>query len=89
MARRARLLFAGVPQHLIQRGNNRQATFFAEEAADPGAAAAAAESQGADIGIGVGVPFSAPWSCLFMGVAQSCFAAGLAVAPEAAGAGWA
>lgn len=31
MARRARLLFAGVPQHLIQRGNNRQATFFAEE----------------------------------------------------------
>lgn len=31
MARRARLLFAGVPQHIIQRGNNRQATFFAEE----------------------------------------------------------
>ncbi len=31
MARRARLLFAGVPQHLIQRGNNRQATFFADE----------------------------------------------------------
>ena len=31
MARRARLLFAGIPQHLIQRGNNRQATFFAEE----------------------------------------------------------
>jgi REP-associated tyrosine transposase len=31
VARRARLLFAGVPQHLIQRGNNRQATFFAEE----------------------------------------------------------
>ncbi len=31
MARRARLIFAGVPQHLIQRGNNRQATFFAEE----------------------------------------------------------
>jgi len=31
VARRARLLFAGVPQHIIQRGNNRQATFFAEE----------------------------------------------------------
>jgi len=31
MARRARLLFAGVPQHIIQRGNNRQATFFADE----------------------------------------------------------
>ena len=31
MARRARLLFAGVPQHIVQRGNNRQATFFAEE----------------------------------------------------------
>ncbi len=31
MARRARLIFAGVPQHIIQRGNNRQATFFAEE----------------------------------------------------------
>jgi putative transposase len=31
VARRARLLFAGVPQHVIQRGNNRQATFFAEE----------------------------------------------------------
>ena len=30
MARRARLLFAGVPQHIIQRGNNRQATFFAK-----------------------------------------------------------
>ncbi len=30
MARRARLIFAGVPQHIIQRGNNRQATFFAE-----------------------------------------------------------
>lgn len=31
MARRSRLNLAGVPQHLIQRGNNRQATFFAEE----------------------------------------------------------
>ena len=31
VAHRARLLFAGVPQHIIQRGNNRQATFFAEE----------------------------------------------------------
>jgi hypothetical protein len=25
------ICFAGVRQHLIQRGNNRQATFFAEE----------------------------------------------------------
>jgi putative transposase len=31
VARRARLLFAGVPQHIIQRRNNPQATFFAEE----------------------------------------------------------
>lgn len=31
VARRARLLFAGVPQHIIQRGNNRQPTFFREE----------------------------------------------------------
>ena len=31
MARRSRLLLAGLPQHIIQRGNNRQATFFAEE----------------------------------------------------------
>ena len=31
VARRVRLLFAGVPQHLIQRGNNRQVTFFADE----------------------------------------------------------
>ena len=31
MARRARILFAGGPQHIIQRGNNRQATFIAEE----------------------------------------------------------
>lgn len=31
MARRSRLNLSGVPQHLIQRGNNRQATFFAEE----------------------------------------------------------
>jgi len=30
MARRSRLRIAGVPQHVIQRGNNRQATFFAE-----------------------------------------------------------
>jgi putative transposase len=29
MARRPRLRLAGVPQHVIQRGNNRQATFFA------------------------------------------------------------
>ncbi len=31
MARRPRLRIAGVPQHVIQRGNNRQATFFAPE----------------------------------------------------------
>ena len=31
MARRPRLRIAGVPHHVIQRGNNRQATFFAEE----------------------------------------------------------
>src|SRR5687768_4695644 len=31
MARRPRLRMSGVPQHVIQRGNNRQATFFAEE----------------------------------------------------------
>lgn len=30
MARRPRLALSGVPQHVIQRGNNRQATFFAE-----------------------------------------------------------
>ena len=31
MPRRSRLNLADVPQHIIQRGNNRQATFFAEE----------------------------------------------------------
>lgn len=31
MPRRSRLVLPGVPMHLIQRGNNRQATFFAEE----------------------------------------------------------
>src|SRR2546430_8606033 len=31
MLRRARLLLSGVPLHVIQRGNNRQACFFAEE----------------------------------------------------------
>ena len=31
MARRPRISVAGVPQHVIQRGNNRQATFFADE----------------------------------------------------------
>jgi len=31
MARRARLRFAGVPLHIIQRGNNRIACFFVEE----------------------------------------------------------
>jgi len=31
MARRARLSVAGVPWHIIQRGNNRSACFYAEE----------------------------------------------------------
>lgn len=31
MARKPRLNVVGNPQHVIQRGNNRQATFFAEE----------------------------------------------------------
>jgi len=31
MARRPRLTLVGVPQHVIQRGNNRQATLFADE----------------------------------------------------------
>lgn len=31
MPRRARLALPGVPLHLIQRGNNRQACFFADE----------------------------------------------------------
>ena len=31
MPRRARLLLPGVPLHLIQRGNNRSACFYAEE----------------------------------------------------------
>lgn len=31
MPRRARLLLPGVPLHVIQRGNNRQACFFADE----------------------------------------------------------
>jgi putative transposase len=31
MPRRSRLNLTDVPQHIIQRGNNRQATFFAEE----------------------------------------------------------
>jgi len=31
MPRRSRLNLANVPQHIIQRGNNRQATFFADE----------------------------------------------------------
>lgn len=31
MPRRSRLHLVDVPQHIIQRGNNRQATFFAEE----------------------------------------------------------
>ena len=31
MPRRARLALAGVPFHLIQRGNNRQACFFVDK----------------------------------------------------------
>ena len=31
MPRRARLVLPGVPVHIIQRGNNRQACFFADE----------------------------------------------------------
>jgi len=31
MPRRARIRFAGIPQHVIQRGNNRSACFFADE----------------------------------------------------------
>jgi len=31
MARLARLNIADVPQHIIQRGNNRQATFFHDD----------------------------------------------------------
>ena len=30
MARLARFVLPGQPQHVIQRGNNRQAVFFAE-----------------------------------------------------------
>jgi putative transposase len=31
MPRRARLTLPGVPLHVIQRGNNRQACFFADQ----------------------------------------------------------
>ena len=31
MPRRPRIIVPGVPLHIIQRGNNRQACFFAEE----------------------------------------------------------
>jgi len=31
MPRRARVRHVGVPQHVIQRGNNRAACFFADE----------------------------------------------------------
>jgi putative transposase len=31
MARLPRLSIAGCPQHIIQQGNNRQASFFAEQ----------------------------------------------------------
>ena len=35
MARLGRYEVAGVPQHVIQRGNNRQAVFFADEGLRP------------------------------------------------------
>ena len=31
MARLARLNLPGIPQHIVQRGNNRQACFFTEQ----------------------------------------------------------
>ena len=31
MPRRPRLALPNIPQHIIQRGNNRQACFYAEE----------------------------------------------------------
>ena len=31
MPRRPRIILPGVPVHLIQRGNNRQACFYADE----------------------------------------------------------
>ena len=31
MPRRARIAIAGIPWHIIQRGNNRSACFFAED----------------------------------------------------------
>jgi putative transposase len=31
MPRRARLTLAGIPLHIIQRGHNRQACFFADQ----------------------------------------------------------
>ena len=31
MARLPRLNLAGIPQHVVQRGNNRQVSFFAEQ----------------------------------------------------------
>ena len=38
MPRRPRLSLAGLPQHIVQRGNNRQPCFFAEDSALPGQA---------------------------------------------------
>lgn len=43
----------------------------AAEAAPSEPAAAAPAGQGPDLAIGRGVPFSAPWSCLAIGLAQS------------------
>lgn len=31
MSRQSRIHLPGVPQHIVQRRNNRQATFFAEQ----------------------------------------------------------
>jgi hypothetical protein len=63
---------------------------FAADAAPSGAVAAAPAAQGPDIDTGRGVPFSAPWSCLAIGLAQSC-CIGLPpiMGADAAGADWA
>jgi putative transposase len=36
MPRRARILLPGIPVHLIQRGNNRSACFYADSAGNRG-----------------------------------------------------
>lgn len=60
---------------------------FAADAAPSGAEAAAPAAQGPVMDIGRGVPFSAPWSCLAIGLAQSCgIVLPLIMGAEAAGA---